>query len=70
MLSRFNFIITLLLVLLCLPSVCRADWINLSGADYDAIVTIRPVDGAWKIIDSQLLEETRIDPFAQSAPKG
>ncbi len=37
---------------------------------YDAIVTIKPVDGAWKIIDLELLEETRIDPFAPSAPKG
>lgn len=37
---------------------------------YDAIVTIKPVDGAWKIIDLELLEETRIDQFAQSAPKG
>ncbi|MDH4008078.1 MAG: hypothetical protein OEU35_08450, partial [Desulfuromonadales bacterium] len=37
---------------------------------YDAIVTIKPVDEAWKIIDLELLEETRIDPFAPSAPKG
>jgi hypothetical protein len=37
---------------------------------YDAIVTIKPVDGAWKIIDLELFEETRIDPYAQSAPKG
>jgi len=37
---------------------------------YDAIVTIKPVDGAWKIIDLELLEETRIDPFAPSVPKG
>jgi len=37
---------------------------------YDAIVTIKPVDGTWKIIALDLLEETRIDPFAQSAPKG
>jgi hypothetical protein len=37
---------------------------------YDAIVTIKPVDGAWKIIDLDLLEETRIDPFARSSPKG
>ncbi len=38
---------------------------------YDAIVTIKPVEGAWKIIDLELLEETRIDPFAkQSSPKG
>lgn len=27
---------------------------------YDAIVTIHPVDGAWKIIDLELLEEKRI----------
>ncbi|MDH4006701.1 MAG: hypothetical protein OEU35_01420 [Desulfuromonadales bacterium] len=37
---------------------------------YDAIVTIKPVGGAWKIVDLELLEETRIDPFAQSNPKG
>jgi hypothetical protein len=32
---------------------------------YDAIVTIKPVEGAWKIIDLEMLDETRIDPFAQ-----
>jgi hypothetical protein len=38
---------------------------------YDAIITIKPVDGAWKIIDLELLEERRIDPFAkQSTTKG
>ena len=37
---------------------------------YDAIVTIKPVDGAWKIVDLELLEERRIDPFAPSTPKG
>lgn len=36
---------------------------------YDAIVTIKPIDGAWKIVDLELLEETRIDPFAASQPK-
>ena len=36
---------------------------------YDAIVTIKPVDGAWKIIELELLEEQRIDPFAVSNPK-
>jgi hypothetical protein len=36
---------------------------------YDAIFTIKPVDGAWKIIDLELLEEQRIDPFANSSPK-
>ncbi len=37
---------------------------------YDAIVTIKPIDGAWKIIDLELLEEIRIDPFARPIPKG
>ncbi len=36
---------------------------------YDAIVTIKPVNAAWKIIDLELLEEVRIDPFATSSPK-
>jgi hypothetical protein len=37
---------------------------------YDAIMTIKPLDGAWKIIDVELLEERRIDPFARSNPQG
>lgn len=36
---------------------------------YDAIITIKPVDGAWKIIDLELLEEKRIDPFGQKSFK-
>ena len=32
---------------------------------YDAIVTIKPVAGAWKIIDLELLEEKRIDSYAK-----
>ena len=32
---------------------------------YDAILTLAPVDGSWKIIDLELLEEKRIDPYAQ-----
>jgi hypothetical protein len=32
---------------------------------YDAILTLTPVDGSWKIIDLELLEEKRIDSFAQ-----
>lgn len=36
---------------------------------YDAIITIKPVAGAWKIIDLELLEEKRIDPFATATPK-
>jgi len=31
---------------------------------YDAILTIESVDGVWKIVDMEILEETRIDPNA------
>jgi hypothetical protein len=33
---------------------------------YHAIVTVEAVDGAWKITGLELLEEERIDPYAQS----
>lgn len=33
---------------------------------YHAIVTVEAVDGAWKITGLELLEETRIDPYAQT----
>jgi hypothetical protein len=31
---------------------------------YEANITVEPVDGAWKITDLELLEEKRIDPYA------
>ena len=31
---------------------------------YEANVTVEPVEGAWKITDLELLEEKRIDPYA------
>ena len=31
--------------------------------EYEAIVTVEPVDGAWKIIGLELLEEKRVDPY-------
>jgi hypothetical protein len=34
---------------------------------YEAIVTIEPVEGAWRITDLELLEEERIDPYSQPA---
>jgi hypothetical protein len=34
---------------------------------YNAIVTIEPVDGAWKITALELLEEKRLDPTVQPA---
>ena len=32
---------------------------------YEANITIDSVDGVWKITDLELLEEKRIDPYAQ-----
>jgi len=33
---------------------------------YHATIDVEPVDGAWKIVGLELLEEKRIDPFAQA----
>jgi hypothetical protein len=32
---------------------------------YEANITVAPVDGVWKITDLELLEEKRIDPYAK-----
>lgn len=32
---------------------------------YNADITVEPVDGAWKITALEMLEETRIDPYAK-----
>ena len=32
---------------------------------YDANIIVEPVEGAWKITNLELLEEQRIDPYAQ-----
>jgi hypothetical protein len=37
---------------------------------YEAVVTIEPVDGAWKIAGLELLEEKRIDPYGQKQVSG
>ena len=34
---------------------------------YQAMLTVEPVDGAWKITALELLEEKRLDPTSQSA---
>lgn len=34
---------------------------------YDAVITVRAIDGSWKITGLDLLEEKRIDPAAQDA---
>ena len=33
---------------------------------YEANITVEPVDAAWKITDLELLEEKRIDPYAKT----
>ena len=37
---------------------------------YEAIVTVETVEGAWKIIQLDLLEETRLDPAVQQKTTG
>jgi len=32
---------------------------------YHAIIIVEPVDGAWKIVGLELLDEKRIDPYVQ-----
>lgn len=36
---------------------------------YDAIVTVKAVEGSWKITELELLEEKRVDPYTQIAKK-
>ena len=36
----------------------------------EAVVTVEPVDGVWKITGLELLKEKRIDPYAQPAASG
>jgi hypothetical protein len=43
--------------------------IHIRQNQYDANITVEPVDGAWKITDLELLEEKRIDPYAKPKTK-
>ncbi len=36
---------------------------------YDAVVTVEAIDGAWKIVDLEVLEEQRINPASGSVTK-
>jgi hypothetical protein len=38
--------------------------IHIRQNQYEANITVEPVEGAWKITDLELLEEMRIDPCA------
>jgi hypothetical protein len=37
---------------------------------YEANITVEPVDGVWKITDLELLEEKRIDPYGMTNTQG
>jgi hypothetical protein len=37
---------------------------------YEAVVTVEPVDGAWKITGLELLDEKRIDPYGKQQGSG
>ena len=39
--------------------------IHIRKNQYEANITVKPVEGPWKITGLELLEETRIDPYAQ-----
>jgi hypothetical protein len=41
--------------------------IHIRQNQYEANITVEPVDGAWKITGLELLEEKRIDPYANPA---
>jgi hypothetical protein len=43
--------------------------IHIRQNQYDANITVEPVDGAWKITDLELLEEKRIDPYVKPKTK-
>ena len=61
-----------------LALVCNTTWTSLGTVGhwghvhtrknlYQAMLTVEPVDGAWKITALELLEEKRLDPTAQPA---
>jgi hypothetical protein len=37
---------------------------------YDALISLTPVEGAWKITDLELLEEVRVDPYGRAKQPG
>ena len=51
-----------------LGSVGHWGHIHTRKNSYEANITVEPVEGAWKIIDLELLEEKRIDSFGRKTP--
>jgi hypothetical protein len=47
-----------------LGSVGHWGHVHIRQNQYEANITVEPVEGAWKITDLELLEEMRIDPYA------
>jgi hypothetical protein len=43
--------------------------IHMRKNQYEANITVEPVDGAWKITDLELLEEKRVDSYGQPKEK-
>ncbi len=43
--------------------------VHMRQNQYEAVITVAPVGGAWKITDLELLEEKRIDPNAPTTTK-
>jgi hypothetical protein len=41
--------------------------IHIRKNQYEANISVEPVEGAWKITGLELLEEKRIDPYANPA---
>ncbi|MDX2497992.1 MAG: hypothetical protein QNL11_08845 [Desulfobacterales bacterium] len=46
-------------------SVGHRGHIHIRKNQYEADITVEPVDGAWKITSLELLEEKRIDSYAK-----
>ena len=46
-------------------SVSHRGHIYIRKNQYEADITVEPVDGAWKITNLELLEEKRIDSYAK-----
>jgi hypothetical protein len=43
--------------------------IHMRKNQYEANITVEPVEGSWKVTDLELLEEKRIDPYANQKAK-
>jgi hypothetical protein len=63
--SKFNDALEFKAVWTAAGTVGHWGHIHMRQNRYDALVTLQPVEGAWKIVDLEVLEEKRIDPFGK-----